>query len=334
MSWHIQVQTLSSKKVHLKGDLIIDGNIASNGGGLKLPGSATEPAKCTASLAGFMYFDNKVKKMRYCDGAFWQSLAGSCGNGVLNKGEECDDGNQADGDGCSSKCLVGDGKTKENPALNCKMLLAKNPKSNSGLYWVNPAANKAVAAFQTWCDMTSDGGGWTRFLRHSDPNGKTAISQSTWDSGITLAANGGIKQWMVKTWSQSSNSSEAGTPHVNSWVLNLAAKVQGANFMHFKHLVISACNKHRYEGASYVHSAKLLAGSQCKSLNHTSGRELWGEHKWCSGKGPGWMWFTHCGSPSNGHLLYVNYTHDGTQTKVLTSSGLDNNGAAYEFFYR
>ncbi|MDC0667108.1 choice-of-anchor L domain-containing protein [Nannocystis radixulma] len=39
---------------------------------------------------------------------------GECGNAVLEPGEQCDDGNQADGDGCESNCLLphtcGDGK--------------------------------------------------------------------------------------------------------------------------------------------------------------------------------------------------------------------------------
>lgn len=30
----------------------------------------------------------------------------NCGNGVLDSGEECDDGNTVDGDGCSSQCLT------------------------------------------------------------------------------------------------------------------------------------------------------------------------------------------------------------------------------------
>jgi cysteine-rich repeat protein len=33
------------------------------------------------------------------------SLAESCGDGVLNGGENCDDGNTIDGDGCSASCL-------------------------------------------------------------------------------------------------------------------------------------------------------------------------------------------------------------------------------------
>jgi len=33
-------------------------------------------------------------------------LSGICGNGVIEQGENCDDGNNKDGDGCSSKCLL------------------------------------------------------------------------------------------------------------------------------------------------------------------------------------------------------------------------------------
>lgn len=29
----------------------------------------------------------------------------NCGNGVVDTGEECDDGNTVDGDGCSAACL-------------------------------------------------------------------------------------------------------------------------------------------------------------------------------------------------------------------------------------
>lgn len=31
---------------------------------------------------------------------------GDCGNGIINQGEECDDGNLVNGDGCSSKCTL------------------------------------------------------------------------------------------------------------------------------------------------------------------------------------------------------------------------------------
>ena len=36
-----------------------------------------------------------------------ESLSPECGNGVVEPGEECDDNNLADGDGCSETCEVG-----------------------------------------------------------------------------------------------------------------------------------------------------------------------------------------------------------------------------------
>lgn len=33
-------------------------------------------------------------------------IVGSCGNGVVNPGEECDDGNNVNGDGCSATCQI------------------------------------------------------------------------------------------------------------------------------------------------------------------------------------------------------------------------------------
>ncbi len=39
----------------------------------------------------------------------------SCGNGVLDSIESCDDGNTANGDGCSDICQIEDGWTCEDP---------------------------------------------------------------------------------------------------------------------------------------------------------------------------------------------------------------------------
>ena len=32
-----------------------------------------------------------------------------CGNGIFDSGEECEDGNQVNGDGCSTDCTIEDG---------------------------------------------------------------------------------------------------------------------------------------------------------------------------------------------------------------------------------
>ncbi|KAF2499295.1 hypothetical protein BU16DRAFT_557626 [Lophium mytilinum] len=44
---------------------------------------------------------------RICD-IYWEDCRGVCGDGILspNNGEECDDGNNIDGDGCSANCKI------------------------------------------------------------------------------------------------------------------------------------------------------------------------------------------------------------------------------------
>ena len=60
-----------------------------------------------------MYLDSKDKRLYYCDGD-WRKLLIEplCGNKIINPGEQCDDGNTKDGDGCTAKCqknVCGDG---------------------------------------------------------------------------------------------------------------------------------------------------------------------------------------------------------------------------------
>ena len=48
---------------------------------------------------------------------FKSSCVPSCGNSILDEGEECDDGNEADGDGCSSDCRLEKGFTCNTEAI-------------------------------------------------------------------------------------------------------------------------------------------------------------------------------------------------------------------------
>ncbi len=105
-SWSVNLLSDAGKQVTSKGAFAAAGGFANQV-------SAGPPGPCNEDSSGRMYFNSKDKRMYYCDGD-WRLLLVEplCGNGVLNPGEECDDKNLADGDGCTAKCvknICGDG---------------------------------------------------------------------------------------------------------------------------------------------------------------------------------------------------------------------------------
>lgn len=74
-------------------------------GAIGLPKASKPPFQCTASGTGAMYFDNNTIGIRYCTGQMWQPLGSACGNGVIDSGEQCDDGNASTVDGCLPTCI-------------------------------------------------------------------------------------------------------------------------------------------------------------------------------------------------------------------------------------
>ncbi|MSQ83664.1 MAG: DUF4215 domain-containing protein [Myxococcales bacterium] len=89
-AFSVQAEVLSSKKV-----------AATNGFLLPSGDQLAEP--CNAANKGMVTLAANQGGVAVCDGSLWQLLKffpDICGNGILNPGEVCDDGNFIAGDGC------------------------------------------------------------------------------------------------------------------------------------------------------------------------------------------------------------------------------------------
>lgn len=106
VAWSVNILIASNNMVVSTGALAA-------AGGFQNQSSAGPPFACNEDALGHMYFNTNDKRLYYCDGE-WRLILPEplCGNGAINPGEECDDANVKDGDGCTAQCLknvCGDG---------------------------------------------------------------------------------------------------------------------------------------------------------------------------------------------------------------------------------
>lgn len=71
--------------------------------------------------------------------------------------------------------------------LSCQDWLTKVPTSKDGPYYINP---DSTTAYQVWCDMTTDGGGWTLAMRFKN-DGVLGYSSAFWTDTKTLNEDAG-----------------------------------------------------------------------------------------------------------------------------------------------
>ena len=132
--WRVDIQTLSNKKIQIKGDLYVDG-AGHFGDGLRM-GDVKQA--CTTATAGAMRFNGAY--FEGCTGGEWTAF-------------------------------IGPAATQSAAIADCAAIKKLYPQAKDGIYWIDPNGGDKADAVQAVCDMTRDGGGWTLGVKHWSGSG-------------------------------------------------------------------------------------------------------------------------------------------------------------------
>lgn len=103
----------------------------------------------------------------------------ACGDGFVQQGEVCDDKNSDSTDGCVA-CII---------PHSCKEILTYDPQGVTGLHMIDIDGPEPMPLIPVFCDMTLDGGGWTLIERSpsSDPIGTALFKDFPQNQGAPMS---------------------------------------------------------------------------------------------------------------------------------------------------
>ena len=190
--------------LHVTGAVQIDTNLAlgkATISGGRFAAVDAKAAPCDGSNLGQVVLDAATKRLFLCDGSLFVRIL-TCGGACKPAGQvacgqplidDCGDVCPVGGTGtwcvsgaCDGSKCVGYGESAASPAASCADLIAKVPAAASGAYWLKPAS---APAYQVYCDMDQDDGGWTLAGRILGTDTTFSPVGAAWTDAKTIAAD-------------------------------------------------------------------------------------------------------------------------------------------------